>query len=736
MKIVSEKFLTDLYKTKSPAIFCDIYLTNEDDEIKDITPFLCRNSLNSINNQIENKLTDFQAGNGAFSIWYDEEIWEWIQESEEIKVEIWKGFSYEKLNVFNGFLDKFNCEHHTRGILDLRAIPPHTYYKKYKINGVSRPVLNPCLAKDAIKAIFDHIEIDEQNIRIVPIDTIDNRYIDNYFEAINNVGSYHSCICPIDDYSFFLCTDLEGIVKVTFNDDWTDFTTVTVYTPTSYLWQPLRFEKWRDDVYVVVFGTPQVAIFYNTPLNVEDTDMVAQKLVFFDSDGNILHEVTPGGFTQDGKTYYPRARDIQPVFDERTGKDYFFIGYNGSSGASAYALVKHYAYKVFQINNPTTLVKTKTFDNMFAHPSCWGIGAGYGSYFAFCTVSSFSVNVRITIVNVLDWSQRAVYTGESGDYFAGGSWSVGKYLIFGKHETAYDCINLGITEDILPEGFIDVIASSYTNRQEPRQVLTGYKKSTAKMVMYYYSNDEYTLVTPSETLRDIVYKDKDEVEVNWDKTIDEGFKYWHTYNSALGNKLEFLYLPRLYQIYGSGGYAGIWNSRMMPFMPLWDSDATTDILTVLENIAKAFNCIFNFASFDSAFFLSRGFVGDEFTITKNIAYKFQDISKDDPYQIKVQYDSEEYIYGAESKELVIASPYIPNHGIAVQTIAKNYYDFFATYRYLITLNTDFLIFLELYDFVNIWYQYQGYIMNLIHELSKVNLNIRGKKYESISAVSV
>lgn len=727
MKTVTQKFLDDVNAGLSPAIRYKIWLKNENDEEWDITDLASRKKLFRIDWQLEGKLTAFRQGDTSLSIVYDAALWDWIQDSEEIKVYVDGGFDYEKVNSFRGYIDKENTEHDTRGLIHIRAYPIHKALETIKISEVPSPTLNPSLVKDAVSAIFTKAGVTEQDIRVLPIDTKDNKYIDNYLD-ITQFGGAFAKHCPVSDRAFLFSGEGTGLLRIEFSEDWSDYTETVVTLDVGY--QCIRIDKWRDDYYVAVYGRLRQKYFYNGAIPVSDWDMVDTKIIICKADGTLLYNFDPPNFTQFSITFYPRAYMVSPLWDERTGTPYFLIGYNGVHSSDYW--VRYCAVRMFDMSTPTTPFRTFIYYFRMFHVFFWLCGGGQGWAWVYpMKIGTYGATGQtIYALKSIDGSYWVHYTRVTAvnpdSFYARGAWPLGRFVLFGNNTSAFDYQIMDGVLNFLPSGFTDIIAGTNTNFTDlgvPKQVIAAYGESGRQIYIRKYFNDNlYTNETLSETLRQFQYYDGSTWQT-WNMQFDAGFKYWNEYN----DKSVYLGIPRFYLITGDAGHICIFAPRMLPFMSLWGADEANDgILTTLEKIAQAFNCLFNFTDFDTGWFYSRDYVGAEWTITKDNPYKFQDISKDVIYEILIKWNGNETLIGSGTKRITIETPYLPAHEVAVETIGQKYYDFFSTYRWLIKVKTDYLIFLELFDFAHLWDAYSGWIFDTSQEHNRYRLKMRAR----------
>lgn len=733
MKTVTQKFLNDVNAGLSPAVRYMIWLKNENDDEWDITDLTDRKKLFRISWQLEGKLTAFRQGDASLTLVYQEDLWDWIQASDEIKLYVDCGFPYEKINRFRGYVDKENTEYDTSGLIHLRAIPIHRNLEKVKISEVAKPKLDPSIVKDAVSAIFTEVGVTNQNIRVLPMDTKDNKYMDNYLQ-VSDYGGGQTPLCPVSDTAF-LQSDGIAIVLTEFSSDWDDITITELVRPDHPRWECLKIDKWRDDYFVAIFGVVEQKRFYNGANPVLAWDNVLKQIIIFKADGTILYNFQPPNYSFASIDFYPRAQMVSPLWDERTGTDYFAIGYNGILSSDTW--IRHCGVRLFDMSAPTVSVRHFEYYFKMFREEYWLCGGGSGRAFVFpMKIGTYGASGQTIYAlksgEPLYWVNYTSVTSELDSFFARGAWPLGRYVLMGYQTKAWNYINNRWFEDFIPTGYTSVIEGTNTNSVDldvPKQLITAYNQSLAKIyVKKFFNNESYGDEYIAEALREFYYKDTEGNYQLFNMQFDYGFKYWHVYN----DKSVYIGIPRFYLITGSAGHICIVAPRMLPFIPLWGADEANDgILTTLEKIAQAFNCLFNFTDFDTGWFFSRQFVSDEWTISKTNAYKFQDISKDAIYEILMKWNDpqEETLIGTGDKRLTIETPYLPAHEVAVETVGQNYYDFFSTYRWLIKVKTDFMIFLDLFDYAHLWDEYSGWIFETDQEHNRYKLKMRAQLAE-------
>ncbi|HEC88468.1 MAG TPA: hypothetical protein ENI52_04035, partial [Thermoplasmata archaeon] len=104
MRTISKAFIREQQKNRSKGISWKLKASAEN-ETKDLTTYLCRESLSRIEWRLENDLTSFVNSDFQCSLWYDEELWDWLNIHDKILVEILCGFDFEKIQVFWGYID-------------------------------------------------------------------------------------------------------------------------------------------------------------------------------------------------------------------------------------------------------------------------------------------------------------------------------------------------------------------------------------------------------------------------------------------------------------------------------------------------------------------------------------------------------------------------------------------------------------------------------------------------------
>ena len=718
MKTVSKKFGIEQTKLRTLGIRWDVKAT-ANGVTKDLTPYICNDSLSRIEWRIENDLAGFTSPDWQCMLWYDEDLWDWLNENDNILVVAKCGFFFEKLDRFFGYVDKDYLKKHSLGKIELRVYSFIEYLKSIKtedvFGGVASPPYNIPL-KDAVETIFDYLELTSQTIKVLPFDTYPNaeEHVLSFLSASPADYGNREMICRITDKKFYyLCSTY--LYLITFNDDYTDFTIETL----EHIEQPFDIQKWGDDKFAIITGTGRYYSFKSGGSWVPRSDMLAGSIIFYDGSGNYLSTQSLSSFTNGSYTYIPMAYGIQKY--DRKGR---YVIYFHGTATSTPNKVDRCAVRVYD-SDTHAVIYTLYLDSYYKHPqnrSATGYYTGRDYFFMLlCLNSDFNGNVsafRLTPVKD-QWEYFIQETSYTAAQLEGRMDCIGHYTCFTGQTSAYDNKNnvweanfwtyADSEEDFLGRA----VRHTPTLITDPYQVLTYYNKSNNHLEIKALDIDDVmtatNVTTPFATGQYPI----------------TGFTYWWTYKNKPG-VIGMIVSNNVLSI-------GVIANRIYPYVKRPPLSENENLAETIKNLAIAGCCIFNFPDNDTGIFISRMYWDEDnvHPIKPSLFYKTWSVKYEAPRRIVVTSGNMSVEVGDEVKSLSIDCDYIPDHDQDIgRAYGQIYHDFLIAYPFIIGIDTDFLIQFEPFDLVRPYdrtgsEQYQGRLMKTVQEGPRIEFEIRG-----------
>lgn len=717
MKTVTQQFIDEQLKPRSKGMRCKIIAT-VDSESKDLTPYLMMDSLNRIEWNIEKSLTTFGNPDIQFTMWYNQEIWDWLYDNNDIKIEIKKGFPFEKIIVFAGYIDRNNLRQDTLGTIFVRAYSMSTKAKSVTAGVPWWSIILP--VKDSVKYLFGQLGIDNQTIKVKPIDLMDHAWSEFKSENWGTVSDPPFDKIPvitISDYKFIFASKRRHgfnewrytIALLEFNEDYSDYeiTQHNIGVGTTLV----NIIRWGDEHIAVVLGDKQGHYYKHGASSLYRTEWIAEEIKIYDFDLTLIDTHTITTHSAGGYTFYPLAKSIRRMRDTNI----FIIAFNGKKETSPYHIEK------------SRVQRRSTADNSVLHTwslASWYINAqtetaegyysGFGMYYLIFLnpTSSYSANNLFFRIHCQSstWHIQSGETGYSAAQLAGSWASCGQYVVNdgGRVFDIFSC-------NIITSGWWSALPTYvWTTKRDNLWYLTGYQISGNTLECKIYDENTNDYSTTNYT---------DIIPVGYDVQIG-AFSFLHEYD----NKKNFMAIMRIQN--DDNEYLHqfcCWGNRWFPYITYDFTDK--DIRTVLDEMAKAFCCICHFPDNDTGIFMSRDYLPDtEYTIDPLLRLKQWYVYPQAKQKVKVN----DTIYGSGEKLLEITSDFIPDSEVIRYAIAKKYYDFIDEWNIKIEFKGDFLIQYEPLDMLVLTnpqdsYTYRGRIIKSIQESNTVRFILRGKK---------
>jgi hypothetical protein len=720
MMTMSQRFLTEQKLRKSRGLSWSIKATSGD-ESRDLTPFLAYDRLSRLEWRIEDDLASFTTPDFQFELWYDEDLWIWLKNHEKIIVDAKCGFPFEKIRRFWGYVDKDNLKKSSLGTIYLRVYSLIEYMKTIKTADVFGAPASPSYnvpLRDVIETILDYLELSDQTIKVVPMDTFPDAgpYVMSYLyaEGVSTPPPLYARFCRIDDHHFYYLTQMY-LWLVTFNDDFTDFTLQNC----GHIADPIEIFRWDDDTFAIITADEVWFNYKNGAGWYPQQEYVAESIVFYDDAGTYQSTTALTTFDVSGYRYRPLGFAIQKL----PKQDRYVILYNG--GAMTSNTIDRCRIRVF--NSQTHALQADiAIADFYKHPQSFS-AAGYylrhrDFFFTFlCPTSNYHGTVTACKVWALhdEWSHTTQDLTQTADELEGLMQCLGEYVCITGKADAYDAKTMawhpGFWEYAGNNDFLGK-AVIQESTEQPWQLLTYFNFTHNQLEIKTMDTTGMITTEKVTTLMPSLYY------------VRTGFTYWRTYKNkhcVIGMISAYLDRPSI----------AVVANRIYPYVKRPPLSEDENLADTVKDLGIAGCCIYHFPDNDTGLFVSRsywdeehvyaidpGFMGDEWHVTKQL-----------PRRIVVSSGSMKVEVGDEVKSLQISSDYIPDHDATItKAFAQMYHDFLEAYPYVIELDTDFLIQFEPFDLVKCQDRtgteyYQGRLMKSVQEKMEVDFEIRGKE---------
>lgn len=717
MKTVSQQFIDEQIKHVSKAPRCKI-VVQAGEEIRDLTSYLVQDSLNRIEWRVEESLTAFGSPDIQFYLWYEQELWDWLTSNTNIEITVKKGFDFEKITRFTGFIDHDNLKQDTLGMIFVRA-----YSMSTKARSVTAGVpwwTNVLSVKDAVDYLFDQLGVSNQTIKVKPIDLEDHAWSEFYDENWGTVSDFPFGRIPIvavSDHKFFFGGKRRygfgewryTISLLEFNDDYSDYTVTTNDVGVGKTL--VNIIRWGNSGVAAVLGDLK-SFYYNDGGNARlGYDWICEEIRMFDFDLTQTgsHAITT--YTSSGYKYHPLAKTVRRIGNT----DVFVIAFNGQDQSAPYYV------EIVQIQrrsaSTNSVLSTRILGQVYVHPLTEA-AAGYMREFGYyhlmfvCPITSYSANnffVRYKLHNNT-WSLQTGPANANAAQLEGAWAPCGQYVANdgGRVFDVYQC-------KMITSGWWQYFPSVvWTTKRDNKWYLTGFQDSGNRLMCKVYNENTGNYDSSIHT---------DVIPAGYAGHISP-FSFSHEYD----NELNFFNVMR--EKDSSDDYHHkycMWGVRWFPFVT-YDYTGKS-VREVLDGLAKAFCCIYHFPDNDTGIFMSRDYLPDE-------EYIIQPILRLKRWYVtplatrKIRVNGTEY--GTGEKSLDITSDYIPDSTVIERGVGKEFFDFISEWNHRIEFKGDFLIQYEPLDMlVNLnpldGYTYRGRIIRMLDENDVVKFVLRGKK---------
>lgn len=722
---VSDRFLNEQLKTKSGGERLDI-IAYADSVAKNLTPYFVRDSLSRIEWRLEDELTAFLSPDAQISLWYDDDLWDWLNDNEPIRVEIYSGFNFEKIRKWWGYIDKDNLRKDSLGIIYLRIYSYIDHLRSIKTSDVFGSVASPVRyvsLRRMMRNIFDYLDIDDYTIRILPLDTYPNAttYVMSFLdtEAMYAPHATRRGLCHINNQNFFYFNNRTAgsyLFRFEFDADYTDITTHMEKneTDTTYL----GIDKYDDDKWVLVKGYEKSFWYKNNGLSWKsDTAWVVDELEFFDADGDSLGTQAISTITISTYKYWPMAYSFKK-FDQL---NYYAIVYNG--GDAAGVNMDRCLIRIFDATTHAT-VTTIYFNNYYHHPdtrAAVGYYLNNDYYFTFLNPNSdFTGNVTALELYLEGsvWHTTQTSISYTALQTKGQLESLGPWVTIEDQEYAF-YVEANYMDTGWWTGTPTNIGKAFRQNpvDDPYQAIISYKGDVSPNVFQVRELASNGLVATTE----FVYN-----AMPADYTMAIAPTYWRTYEGLINGFGLALDPDDILNF-------ALLGNQFYPFVKKPPLDENENLCDTIRDLATAGCCIYHFPDNTRALFISRNCYDDTiYTIGSDVIVKDWQLTNQLPRRIVVSSGSMEVEVGDEFKALNISSDYIPDYDDNVgRAYGQVYRDFLDDNPYIIEMDTDFLIQYEPFDTVKIIdkdnNQYLGRLIHTVKEGMKVGFEIRGHK---------
>jgi len=730
MQPVTDEFIAEQLKPRSKGSKWDIKIY-AGSESKDLTPFFIIDSLSRIERRIEQDLTEFKSPDIQFSMWYDEEIWDWLQENDDIKIEVYSGFPFEIIKKFWGYIDKDNLKKNSLGRVDVRAYGYVEHLRTIKTKDIFGSPASPAVyvpLQDTIKEIFDHLNITNQTIKILPRDTYPNAedLVLSYLGIDFTVYTEMQDVYRISNHKF-VYTDGYNTWLVSFSDEYSEISHTIIRAGDQYdIYQIL---KWGDDRIALIKARKTS---FNYPYNgywAYRWDYQAYGIVIYDTDGNFIEEHALSVLSSGGYKYYPLAKSVLK-FDRL---DYFVVGYVGAFDATPINInISH--FKIIRASDYAN-IKSWTFGGYFMTNLTDATTGYYSSqdyFFTFLADDYLDTNLKSLRIYLSagSWVYWMGSTGYDHSNLKGKLEAIGQYVCISGDDSLYNntgqykAFNVHTNQwvayfwDKTPDRLGHSVKRGISD--DPYQIIIGYNIALNKI--------EIKTLDASNNITTLFKYDM----LPTDFSAITGFTYWRTYKNkpcSLGIiKDTATSHPQNLKL-------GIIANQFYPFIKRPPLTGLERLTNTLRDLATAGCCIFDFPDDDTGIFISRAYwlPDDIYPISPLLFTKTWSINKILPRRVIVESGAMKVEVGDEVKSITISTDYIPDYDDDIgRAYGQSYRNFLSDYLYEIEIYTDFLIQYEPLDLAEIMdrtglEKYQGRLMKIIQEGMKVKMELRGKK---------
>jgi hypothetical protein len=731
MQTVSERFRAEQLKPKSAGSRWDIK-ASADGELRDLTPFLKRETLARLEWRIENEMALFTTPDFQFELWYDADLWSWLNDHDSIIVDVKCGFHFEKIQRFWGYVDKDNLKKESTGTIYVRVYGFIEYLNSINTTDVFGSPASPSYyrpLRDVVQDIFDYLELTNQTIQVESIDTYPNAetMVLSMLAAspMTYTGTCH--ICRVSSTKFYFINSM-SLWFIEFTDDFSDFTVIDLGDEWSAGNKPIDIFKWEDDKYAIIVGDHTMFSYKNGASWTPAFDYQATEILFYDGAGTYLGTTTLSTFIVGSYIYIPMATGIRK-FDNL---DRYAILYNVAQTSQP----KKIESCMVRIRNSDThaTVTDLTFSDYYKHPkseSCTGYWYNHDNYYftLLCPNSGYTSDVQCCKIHSLkdSWYIALADAGYNATELAGRQDTLGYYVCFNGFRDAYKVDGMSWESN-----FWTYANGSVSNDYLGRSVRQTANDDVYQIITYYNHYHHYIEIKSIDTAHTVTTEgittyDPGSSSVYFLPKV--GFTYWRTYkdkHSVLG-----MIVPGGNEVF----HIGMYSNQIYPYVKQPPLSETETLADTIKDLAIAGCCIFNFPDNETGVFMLRRHWDDDmlYVIPAAQIYTEWQVTKKLPRRIIVTSGLMKVEVGEGDRTMNINSDYIPDHDDAIgQAYGYLYYDYVNNNPYVIEMNTDFLIQHEIFDQVQTFGRegsesYKGRIMKSVQEGNRVSLEIQGSK---------
>lgn len=717
MKTVSPEFLAEQLKHVGGPVLWRIVLSHSTAGNMEITPYVIQDSLQRIEWQVEETITEAGSPDIQMSLFYNATLWAYLQDNKDIEIAVQCGFrESELLTVFTGWVDGANVELDSKGSIYLRAYSMATRCAAEKAT-------NPYwITQVPVRWLVDYqmqqLGITNRTVKIKPIDI--EGYAWGEFDASTIFDRLpRDGILPwlvLDDHTIVRAHVLNlptgrawSVAKTVFSDDYGDYTTTYCAIPVTSSGDLVDIIRWDADHVAAVFGDERIFYYRDGSNSRSEVDYELKKICVISLDNMTIETTnTYTRYTESGIEYIPVAASVRH-FEK---KDLLAIVWNGREVVYPYWIWRsRYEQRIASTN---AVSKRRDITTFYFHPytcCCAGYDSGTAWYFALLCPQQGWTNGM--------WGLRATETAfaiqEVDDNC--NQWR-GPLSPFGK----YACNDGGRVVDVSTMVQVDNWWPSYppvrikTTFRDNTQTITGYSSGIFGLHIRTFtepgSYSSWTTIDPDDGL----IPDGYESIHGFAWFFDDG-----SYKAIAGLMRSEDEDGNFYQ------HSIIYGSRWYPYVTADVTGMTKREL--FDELAKAFCCVYHFPDNDTGIFISRDYLPAETHIISTDLFSADFTIKTTPeYAVNVNGT----VYGSGTKELRIDSDYIPDVEAIRLAIAQVYHAFVAEWNMEFTIVGDFLVQYEPLDVVEIYStidgkSYLGRIINTVQEGAMVRITARGKE---------